>query len=64
MGADNGIDQATNWGDWLSINLHYPEGNPNPDTFTPSEEGEGEEEIEQNVELVLEIIQYRWLKEK
>ena len=42
------FDQATNWGDWLSINPLKPTGNPDPSTYTEAgEEEEGEEEGEE-----------------
>ena len=45
------FDQATNWGDWLSINPLKPTGNPDPSTYTEAgEEEEGEEEEEEGEE--------------
>ena len=39
------FQQATGWGDWISINPYYPTGNPNPDSFaSDEEEEEGDEE--------------------
>ena len=67
------VQQATNWGNWLSINPLIPTGNPNPSTFGgeyEEEEGEGEEgedeegegiedQLEMYLQLVLEIIRNR-----
>ena len=67
------FQQATNWGNWLSINPLIPTGNPNPSTFGgeyEEEEGEGEEgedeegegiedQLEMYLQLVLEIIRNR-----
>ena len=58
------FQQATNWGNWLSINSLIPTGNPNPSTFggeyeegEEGEEGEGiEDQLEMYLQLVLEII--------
>lgn len=60
------FDEVTNWGEWLSMNLIVPTGNPNPDTFMDNDEdeGEGEGEGEEGedvsdellIQLVLEII--------
>lgn len=39
------FQQATGWGDWISINPYYPTGNPNPDSFISDEdESEGGDE--------------------
>ena len=32
------FQQATGWGDWISINPYYPTGNPNPDSFVSGED--------------------------
>lgn len=67
--------QVTNWGDWISINPFAPSGRLNPDTVlgngeapgegeTPEEgetpgEGGGNEGVDKEIELILEIIRNR-----
>jgi hypothetical protein len=42
------FQQATGWGDWISINPYYPTGNPNPDSFISDEdESEGGDESDE-----------------